>query len=86
MISEENGKNSQQALHNPLGSMQYYLFGLSTVRPPPTTTTFGPHNKNRHWKNSSISIKLIKMKKLRREINEEADKYTNVYTLPDYYT
>jgi hypothetical protein len=43
---------------------QSYLDGLSTVRSPPTTTTLGPHNKNSHWKNSYLRIKVDKIKKL----------------------
>jgi hypothetical protein len=27
-----------------------YLDELSTVRPPPTTTTYPPHNEQTHWK------------------------------------
>jgi hypothetical protein len=36
----------------PMDLPQSYLDGLSTVTPPPTTTTFPPHNRNTHWKNS----------------------------------
>jgi len=42
---------------------QSYLDGLSTIRPPPTTTTHPTHNPRTHWKNSYLQIKLAKFRK-----------------------
>jgi hypothetical protein len=64
---------------------QLYLDGLSTVKPPPTTTTFPPQNRNTHWINSFLRIKLDKMKKLFKDIEEEDDKYARGENLPGYY-
>ncbi len=63
---------------------QSYLDGLSTIRPPPTTTTHPPHNPLTHWKNSYLRIKRDKFRKLYDEIKKEDNKYEDG-ELPDYY-
>jgi hypothetical protein len=57
---------------------QFYLDSLFTIRPPPTTTNFLPHNKNTHWKNSNLRIILeniknflLKLKKKMTNMQEE---------------
>jgi hypothetical protein len=64
---------------------QSYLDRLLKIKPPPTTMTYPPRNRNTHWKNSYLRIKLDKMKKHFDEIKMEDGKYTRGDKLPYYF-
>jgi hypothetical protein len=84
-------KGEMEKIHNRLFNIpkdlpRSYLEGLYTEGSPPTTTTFGPLNKNTQWKNSYLKIKLDKMRNLQVKLKKKmtnAEIYQIIITVQD---